>query len=117
MADAFRVERILHNLVDNAIKYSPKGGTVTVSAKEDNGSVVVAVRDEGMGISLENQALLFEPFQRIQTSSAGIAGVGLGLNVCKRLLEVQGGHIWVDSKPGKGSTFSFSLPAAKWLTE
>ena len=117
MADAFRVERILHNLVDNAIKYLPKGGTVTVSAKEDNGSVVVAVHDEGIGISPENQALLFEPFQRIQAKSAGIAGGGLGLNVCKRLLEVQGGRIWVDSQPGKGSTFFFALPAAKWLTE
>jgi signal transduction histidine kinase/DNA-binding response OmpR family regulator len=113
MADAFRVERILYNLVDNAIKYSPKGGTVTVSAREQDNSVVVTVTDQGIGISVENQARLFEPFQRIQQSHLGIAGVGLGLNVCKRLLEVQGGRIWVESTPGKGSTFSFMLPAAR----
>lgn len=117
MADAFRMERIIYNLVDNAIKYSPQGGSVTVSAKEDNSSVVVAVRDEGVGISPENQARLFEPFQRLHQNQPGIAGVGLGLNVCKCLLEVQGGSIWVDSQPGKGSTFSFTLPAAKWLTD
>ena len=113
MADAFRVERILYNLVDNAIKYSPKGGKVTVSAKEADGSVVVSVSDQGMGISAENQARLFEPFQRVHQNDPSIAGVGLGLNVCKRLLEVQGGRIWVDSKPGKGSTFSFMLPSAE----
>ena len=113
MADVFRVERILHNLVDNAIKYSPKGGAVTVSARNQDGSVVVAVRDEGMGISAQNQARLFEPFQRVQVSNAGIAGVGLGLNVCRRLVELQGGRIWVESQPGKGSTFFFVLPAAR----
>lgn len=111
-ADRIRVERILHNLVGNAIKYSPKGGEVRVSAQQENRQIIVKVQDEGIGISPENQAQLFEPFQRFETETSGIGGVGLGLIVCRRLVEAHRGRIWVESQPGKGSCFCFTLPIA-----
>jgi PAS domain S-box-containing protein len=108
-ADRVRVERILHNLVENAIKYSPDGGTITVFARQKDNHLVVGVKDEGIGISAEDQARLFKPFERLDTTS-GVAGVGLGLDVCRRLVEAHGGSIWAESEPGKGTTFFFTLP-------
>ena len=111
-ADGHRVERILENLVDNAIKYSPDGGKVTVSARLQNGAVMVSVADAGIGIAKKDMDRLFQPFGRLETRVAGSAvqGVGLGLVVCRRLVEAHGGRIWVESLPGKGSTFFFTLP-------
>jgi signal transduction histidine kinase len=104
------VERILHNLIDNAIKYSPKGGDVTIFARQEDASLVIGVKDQGIGISTEDQARLFKPFERLETVEIG--GVGLGLNVCRRLVEAHGGRIWVESQPGQGATFFFTLPIA-----
>lgn len=112
-ADEPRLERIIHNLVENAIKYSPAGGNVTVSARQDADFVVTSVRDHGIGISPEDQARLFQLFQRLdRTIEAAVLGVGLGLVVCRRLVEVHGGRIWVESEKGKGSIFFFTLPIA-----
>ncbi len=111
-ADRTRLMRILDNLVDNAIKYSPHGGEVTVTAQKEGTDVVVGVRDNGIGISKPNQAKLFTPFERLETvPGTAVQGVGLGLVVCRRLVEAHGGRIWVESEPGKGSTFYFNLPA------
>jgi len=110
-ADTVRVERIVNNLLDNAVKYSPNGGDITVFVKKENDCLVVGVKDQGVGISAEGQARLFQPFERLETTD-GIGGVGLGLNVCHRLVEAQGGRIWVESEPGKGATFFFTLPLA-----
>lgn len=107
-ADEIRLDRILHNLVENAIKYSP-GGEIKVSAKRDGRYVAISVTDHGQGVSVEDQAQLFQPFHRVTTDD-GTRGTGLGLLVCKRLVEAHGGHICVESQPGKGSTFSFALP-------
>jgi PAS domain S-box-containing protein len=110
-ADRVRIARILENLVDNAIKYSPDGGDVSVSARRQADDVVFSVSDRGIGITLADQAKLFQAFQRLDTdASMAIKGVGLGLVVCRRLVEAHGGRIWVESEPGKGSTFSFALP-------
>jgi len=111
-ADRTRIERVLDNLVDNAIKYSPDGGEVLISARVENGGILVAVRDRGIGIREEDIGKLFEPFQRLDNRPAGssIAGIGLGLVVCRRLVEAHGGRIWVESQEGKGSTFFFTLP-------
>jgi PAS domain S-box-containing protein len=110
-ADRTRIERILDNLIDNAIKYSPQGGEVTVSARQRDGIIVVSVRDQGIGIAAADQTKLFQAFQRLDVSSwTGIRGVGLGLVVCKRLVEAHGGRIWLESEFGKGSTFFFTLP-------
>jgi len=107
--DELRIERILINLIENAVKYSPNGGQITVSAQHHDGYITVSVKDNGIGISLADQARIFQPFERLETSR-GTAGVGLGLAVCSRLIEAHGGKIWVESELGQGSTFSFTLP-------
>ncbi len=110
-ADKMRVERIVYNLTENAIKYSPKGGEVRITARRDGDSLTVSVSDRGMGISPEDQSRLFQPFQRLEKSmQQGIKGLGLGLVVCQRLVEAHHGRIWVESEVGKGSTFYFSIP-------
>jgi PAS domain S-box-containing protein len=112
-ADRLRIERILDNLIDNAIKYSPAGGEVRIGAKRNAGDVVFSVSDPGVGISRDDIRKLFQPFQRLEpVSGTAIQGVGLGLVVCKRLVEAHGGKIWIESEPGKGSTFYFTLPIA-----
>jgi PAS domain S-box-containing protein len=111
-ADPLRVERILYNLMENAVKYSPEGSEIKVFARQDNTMVVTGVVDKGSGISAENYERLFEMFERFDTGTRS-KGLGLGLVVCKRLVEAQGGKIWVESAPGKGSTFYFTLPVRK----
>jgi PAS domain S-box-containing protein len=110
-ADTLRVRRILYNLVQNAVKYSPAGSRVEIFARQEPDYLVIGVRDSGSGISEEDQAKLFHSFQRLGLEqSADIKGIGLGLMVCLRLVEAHGGKLWVESEPGKGSTFYFSLP-------
>jgi signal transduction histidine kinase len=111
-ADRTRIERVLDNLIDNAIKYSPNGGEVRVAARQESGNILLSVRDEGIGIASADSERLFQPFARLETVVPGssIQGVGLGLVVCRRLVEAHGGRIWVESEPGKGSTFYFALP-------
>jgi PAS domain S-box-containing protein len=105
--DAVRIEQILRNLIENAIKYSPKGSRVNISVKNDDTGLIVGVKDMGIGISPEDQDKIFEPFARLNPNAPG---VGLGLVVCKRLIEAHKGRIWVESQPGKGSTFIFVIP-------
>jgi PAS domain S-box-containing protein len=112
-ADSLRVERILYNLLENATKYSPKQSEIKVFAQQEAEFVVTRVTDQGIGISPQNKKKLFQLFGQITTGSSIAKGVGLGLVVCKRLVEAQGGWIKVDSKLGKGSTFSFALPVCK----
>ncbi|MBI4188812.1 MAG: MEDS domain-containing protein [Chloroflexi bacterium] len=110
-ADPLRIERILYNLMENATKYSPSGTEIKISARVEPERVVISVSDQGRGLSRQEQAKLFSPFQRLEQSiNSGISGAGLGLMVCRRLVEAHSGQIWVESKPGKGSTFSFALP-------
>ena len=109
LVDKVRVERILHNLVENAIKYSPGGGDIIISARQENGRIAIAVKDQGLGISPDDQSRIFQPFERLDKADI-MGGVGLGLNVCRRLVEAHGGRIWIESEPGKGSTFLFTLP-------
>ena len=113
-ADPLRLERILYNLLDNARKYSPKGSEVRVFAGEENDNLVIGVSDQGVGITKSDQALIFKPFERLKPAGfEGAKGAGLGLMVCRRLVEVHGGQIWVESTPGHGSTFFFSLPFSR----
>ena len=110
-ADELRLERILYNLLENAVKYSPQGGEIRVFVRPEEEYLVVGISDQGIGISPSDQAKLFEPFQRLEESRPeGVGGAGLGLLVCRRLVEVHGGQIWVESEPGKGSTFFFTIP-------
>lgn len=115
-ADPLRLERILYNLLENAVKYSPPGGEVRVSVEPQEEHLVIGVSDQGIGISPADQKKLFEPFQRLEKSRlSGVRGVGLGLMVCRRLVEAHGGHIWVESKPGHGSSFFFTMPLSQTL--
>jgi len=110
-ADPLRVERILYNLLENAAKYSPPGSEIKVSARAEPGRLVIGVSDQGKGLAPSERARIFSPFQRLENNRPDRArGAGLGLVVCKRLVEAHGGEIWVESKKGRGSTFFFTLP-------
>lgn len=112
-ADRDRTEEILFNLIDNANKYSPEGGTIHVDADANDQFVIVSVSDEGIGIPGEELGKIFDKFHRVDRRDASESyGHGLGLYICRRLIEAQGGQIWVDSVLGEGSTFRFSLPLA-----
>lgn len=113
MADTDRIKEVLVNLVGNAVKYSPDGGSITISHEVQGPNLVVHVKDTGFGISKEAQAKLFEKFYRVQTEKTrDIIGTGLGLFIVKQIIEKMNGKIWVESEEGKGSLFSFSLPIA-----
>jgi signal transduction histidine kinase len=109
--DPQSLRHVVHNLVNNAVKFTPERGTVVISAVETEPGTVVEVRDSGIGIKLEDQPRLFEEFRQVDgTTSRGYEGVGLGLALSKRLVELQGGQIWVESMPGRGSAFRFLIP-------
>jgi len=113
-ADPLRIERILYNLLENAAKYSPPGSQIKVSANVEPERLVIGVSDRGKGLSSSEQARIFGPFQRLENNRPDQArGAGLGLMVCRRLVEAHGGEIWVESKKARGSTFFFSLPRRK----
>jgi two-component system sensor histidine kinase KdpD len=109
-ADRMRIERILVNLLENAVKYSPPSSEIKVSCRLDDTFVIVEITDQGEGISIEDQNKLFEPFQRLGRTAKRTSGIGLGLVVCKRLVEAHGGWIKVHSELGKGTTFYFAIP-------
>ncbi len=109
-ADRGRILQVFSNLVGNAIKYTPDGGRVTLSACRQNGAVRVAVTDTGRGIAQEDTKRVFGRFWQVGRGSAGI-GVGLGLAIVKGIVEAHDGRVWVESQPGAGSTFYFTLPA------
>jgi PAS domain S-box-containing protein len=108
--DPVRIERILFNLIENAAKYSPSNSQIDIAIEAGEGCLTVAVKDRGMGMPAERIPELFEPFTRLLTHAEHTKGLGLGLVVCKRLVEAHGGKIWVESELGKGSTFYFTLP-------
>ena len=111
-ADRERVHQVLFNLVDNAVRFTPPGGAVTVSAHPHNGSVEVAVSDTGVGIPAEHLPRLFERFYRVDPArSRGDGGTGIGLAIARSVVEAHGGHIHAESELGKGSIFTFDLPA------
>ena len=103
------ISRVLVNLVSNAIKHTPAGGSVTLSVHLQADEVQVRVSDTGIGISAENQARIFEKFAQVQQKGER-RGTGLGLTFCKIAMEAHGGRIWVESEVGEGSTFAFTLP-------
>jgi PAS domain S-box-containing protein len=112
--DRHRVDQVLHNLLGNAISFTPKGGRITVSSRPEDGKVVVRVADTGIGLTADQLAKLFQPFSRAHEGSGSAPkGTGLGLFISKGIIEQHGGRIWAESPgPGKGSTFCFSLPMA-----
>ena len=122
-ADRIRVGQVLTNLISNAHKYTPEGGKILVGAESTNNQwdpggakqvVHLWVKDNGIGISVEDQAKIFQRFFRSEDSKAREApGTGLGLNITRSLVEMQGGRIWFDSEFRKGTTFHFTVPVAE----
>jgi two-component system phosphate regulon sensor histidine kinase PhoR len=107
--DKFR--QVLINLIENAIKYSPEGGQIEVTIEPRNGHLSIAVRDQGLGIPASEQRLIFDKFYRVDPNlTRGVGGTGLGLYVCRELVRLMGGRIWVESAHGAGSTFFVDLP-------
>ncbi len=111
VADRQRIAQVVGNILDNAVKYSPHGGQVTVSLQEQDGDFLVSVSDQGIGISPEYLDHIFERFYRVRnTASHQYSGIGLGLYVARAIVERHGGRIWFSNNPGSGSTFYFTLP-------
>jgi PAS domain S-box-containing protein len=109
-ADRLRFKEILYNLLSNAIKFTPSGGRVWIESSIADGSVCILVGDTGIGIGPEDQQEIFESFRQVSATTKGVReGTGLGLAITKRLVEHHGGRIWVESEPGKGSRFFFTL--------
>jgi len=109
-ADARKVKQVLVNLLTNAVKFTPSGGRVTARAQRSDGEIAVSVSDTGVGIAKADQARIFEEFAQARHGAATEEGTGLGLTLTKRLVELHGGRIWVQSDIGAGSTFTFTLP-------
>jgi PAS domain S-box-containing protein len=113
-ADPDKVRQVFNILVENAIRYSPRGGTVTVGARRNADRVEVRVADEGIGIPAAERERIFRKFYRAESAARdGAAGTGLGLFIARELVTAMGGRIWVDSVEGEGSSFAFELPAAR----
>ncbi len=109
--DPARLEQVVSNLIDNAIKYSPDGGDIQVTVQSSETEAVISVRDQGVGISREDAAGLFQRYFRSPSATEGqIRGLGLGLYICRDIIEQHGGRIWMESQPGEGSIFAFALP-------
>jgi signal transduction histidine kinase len=109
--DGQRMEQVLGNLVSNAIKYSPDGGTIQVCVRREGEDAELSVSDQGMGIAADDLERVFEPFQRAGDAHRRAPGMGLGLFVVRRIVEGHGGRIGVESRPGAGTTFAVRLPA------
>jgi signal transduction histidine kinase len=109
--DQVKLEQVLLNLLGNASKYTPDGGLLKIKADQKNGWCQVSVMDNGIGIKKEDFERVFEPFIQLDNPLArGKSGTGLGLTLVKQIVERYGGRVWVDSEPGKGSCFSFTVP-------
>jgi PAS domain S-box-containing protein len=110
-ADERKIKQVLLNLLSNAIKFTPEGGHVEIRAVPVEGALAVSVRDTGVGIAPEDQAAVFEEFRQVGVSAARHEGTGLGLALCRKLVELHGGRMELASAPGAGSTFTFTIPA------
>lgn len=111
--DAARLEQVLTNLLGNALKYSPGGGEVAVTAERVDGEARITVRDHGIGVPEEERERLFTPFYRAENAGEGSPeGLGLGLAISRDIVEAHGGRLWVESAPGGGSLFLAALPLA-----
>ena len=111
-ADRERLDQVFTNLLSNAVRYSPGGGTITVEAREEGELIHILIRDQGLGIPPEKLPVIFERFGRAHGVSYG--GLGLGLAIARGIVERHGGRIWAESTghPGEGSTFHVALPRA-----
>jgi len=116
--DSHRISQVLYNLLENAVAHTNQGDSITVAARQQDNQVQISVVDTGEGIPAEDLANIFERFYRVDKSRArATGGSGLGLTIAKRMVEAHGGKIEVESEPGKGSSFTFTLPVSKQSIE
>ncbi|MBN1191128.1 MAG: response regulator [Dehalococcoidales bacterium] len=112
-SDITRLKQVFTNLLSNASKFSPQHSIITLRVKTEDGNLLIEVSDTGSGISYEEQTRLFQPYHRVEQDRQKFPGIGLGLAISKQIIEAHGGRIWIESQPGNGSTFSFSIPLAR----
>ncbi len=118
IADSVRIDQVLYNLLDNAVKYSPRGGPIDIRGYRKRNRVLFSISDSGIGIPEDQLDLIFERFYRVQgEATEHISGTGLGLTTCRGIVRAHGGRIWATSTLGVGTTFTFSLPAAPDVPE
>jgi len=108
--DGPKLEQVLINLLNNASKFTPHGGRIVVRARPDSNGAIISVKDNGVGIASSEHSRLFKPYSRIDADRQRHPGLGLGLALAKQVVELHAGRIWVESEPGAGSTFFFTLP-------
>ena len=116
VADELKVKQILVNLLNNAVKFTPDEGQITIQSRMVDGVIEIAIKDSGIGISVEDKNRIFESFRQAKEDAAGLRkqeGTGLGLSLSKRMVELHGGTMWVESEVGVGSNFFFTLPASR----
>jgi signal transduction histidine kinase len=116
LMDIERIEEVFQNLLGNALKYTQEGGQITVSVKTnpENDAAEVSVSDNGRGIPEDGLMEVFDKFKRVDDKRGTVMGTGLGLAIVRHIVNAHGGEIWVKSKVGEGSTFTFSLPASQY---
>ena len=112
LADADRIEQVLHNILENAARHSPRDSRIEVGATVRDGLAIVNVRDYGDGILRDEMERIFEPFYRGENSRRLGHGTGLGLSICRGIVDAHGGEMWVESQRGEGSSFYFALSVA-----
>jgi signal transduction histidine kinase len=110
--DKYRVTQVVNNLLDNAVKYSPGGGSVNITTKTDQRQSTISISDQGMGMTSEQVEKIFDRFYRANPRSAQSSGLGLGMYIVKNIIEGHGGEVSVSSCPGIGTTIAFTLPIA-----
>jgi two-component system phosphate regulon sensor histidine kinase PhoR len=108
-ADKDRLEQVMVNLIHNAIKFTPPGGSITISSQVEGNNLLTSITDTGVGVSTDDLPRIFERFYKADRARAG-GGTGMGLAIAKHIVEAHDGRIWVESIEGKGSTFFFTLP-------
>ncbi|WP_074489431.1 ATP-binding protein [Mucilaginibacter polytrichastri] len=113
IGDQLRLEQVLHNFISNAVKYSPDADKIIVNSKIDEDNIIVSIQDFGIGIARENIDRLFDRYYRVDNTAMRFEGLGLGLFISAEILRKHGGSFWIESEPGKGSTFYFRLPLNK----
>jgi signal transduction histidine kinase len=109
-ADESRIRQVIFNLLDNAIKFTPEDGNITVEAKIKGNEIIINVTDTGIGMTTEEMSDIFLSYHNKKSNKGHMSGLGLGLSLSKMFIELHGGHIWAESKKGEGSIFSFSIP-------
>ena len=109
LADSERIQQVVYNLLDNAIKYTPSGGQIKLAASLKKQKIIIEVHDNGIGIPKKDHEYLFQPYKRLRQRKGQHGGLGLGLAICKKLIELHKEQIWFVSKPKHGSSFYFSI--------